>query len=98
MQKPGTGAIKTHIQTPKPKREIIKFTNSQNTKRTYGQLSEQFFPKRWPLSNPNRTKKNMEKHKVKRHRNSINQKMATENHNRTTALKRSVINCKEMLL
>ena len=38
----------------KPKREII--TNTQNTKRTYGQLSEQLFPNRWPLSNRNQTK------------------------------------------
>ena len=38
--------------------------------RTYGQQSEQLFPKRWPLSNPNRTKNNMNTRKVKRHRNS----------------------------
>ena len=44
---------------PKPKREITNITNSQNTKRTYGQPSEQLFPKRWPLSNRNRTKINM---------------------------------------
>ena len=36
--------------------QIIKITNSQNTKRTYGELSEQLFPKRWPLSSPNRAK------------------------------------------
>ena len=38
--------------------------------RTYGQPSGQLFPKRWPLSNPNRTKNIMNKHKVKHHRNS----------------------------
>ena len=36
--------------------EITKITNSQNTKRTYVQPTEQFLPKRRPLSNPNRTK------------------------------------------
>ena len=55
MQRSGTVAIRIQIQPSKPKREII--TNSQNTKRTYyGQLSEQLFPNRWPLSNRNRTK------------------------------------------
>ena len=42
--------------------------------RTYGQPSEQLFPKRWPLSNRNRTKHNMNTHKVKRHRNSDTKK------------------------
>ena len=32
--------IRTQIQPSKPKREITKITNSQTTKRTYGQLSE----------------------------------------------------------
>ena len=59
MQRPGTKAIRTQIQPSKSKREITKITNSQNKKRTYGQLSEQLFPKRWPLSNPNRTQDNM---------------------------------------
>ena len=64
MQRSGTEAIRTQIQLSKLKREITSITNSQNTKRTYGQPSEQLFPKRWPLSN------NMNTHKVKRHRNS----------------------------
>ena len=34
MQRPGTETIKTQIQPSKPKREITKITNSQNTKRT----------------------------------------------------------------
>ena len=38
--------------------------------RTNGQPSGQLFPKRWPLSNSNRTKRIMNKHKVKHHRNS----------------------------
>ena len=70
MQRSGTEAIRTQIQPSKPKREISKITNSQNTTRTYGQPSEQLFPKRLPLSNPNRTKNNMNTRKVKRHRNS----------------------------
>ena len=70
MQRPGTEAIRTQIQPSKPKWEITKITNSQNTKRTYGQISEQLFSKRWPLSNTKRTKTNMNKHQVKRHRNS----------------------------
>ena len=45
MQRSGTEAIRTQIQPSKPKREIAKITNSQNTKRTYGQPSEQLFSK-----------------------------------------------------
>ena len=69
-QKSGTEAIRTQIQLSKPKREITKITNSQNTKRTYGQPSEQLFPKRWQLNSPIRTKNDMKTRKVKRHRNS----------------------------
>ena len=68
MQRPGTAAIRAQIQPAKPKREITKITNSQNTNRTYGQPSEQLFSKRWPLRNPNRTKNNMNTRNVKRHR------------------------------
>ena len=70
MQRSGTEAIRTKIMPSKQKREITNITNSQNTKRTYGQTSEQLFPKRWEFSNRNRTKNNMNTHKVKRHRNS----------------------------
>ena len=45
MQRPGTEAIRTQILPSIPKREITKITNNQNTKRTYGQPSEQLFPK-----------------------------------------------------
>ena len=45
MQRPGTEANRTQIQPSKPKRETNKITNNQNTKRTYGQPSEQLFPK-----------------------------------------------------
>ena len=67
MQRSGTEAIRTQIQPSNPKWEITKITNSQNTKRTYGQPSEQLFPKRWLLSNQNRTKNDMNTRKVKRH-------------------------------
>ena len=70
MQRSGTEAIRTQIQPSKPKRKITYITHSQNTKRTYGQPSEQQFPKRWPLSNQNRTKNNINTRKVKHHRNS----------------------------
>ena len=43
MQRSGTAAIRDQIQPSKPKREITNFTNSQNTKRTYGQPSEQLY-------------------------------------------------------
>ena len=59
------------------KREITNITNSQNTKRTYCQPSEQLFPKRWPLSNRNRIRNNMNTHKVKRYRNSDTKKQRT---------------------
>ena len=65
---------RTQLQPSKPKREITNLTNSQNTKRTYGQPSEQLFPKRWPLSNRNLTKNNMNTLKVKRHRKSDTKK------------------------
>ena len=74
MQRLGTEAIKTQPQPSKPKREITKIANSQNTKRTYGQPSEQLFPKWWSLSNRNRTKNNMNTRKVKRHQNSDTKK------------------------
>ena len=41
MQRSGTEAIRTQIQPSKPKWEITNITNNQNTKRTYGQPSEQ---------------------------------------------------------
>ena len=62
MQRSGTEAIRSQNNPSNPKREITKIANSQNTK--------QLFPKRWPLSNPNRTKNNMNTRKVKRHRNT----------------------------
>ena len=70
MQRSGTETIRTQIQPSKPKREITYITKSQNTKRTYGEPSEQLFPKRWPFSNRNKTKNNMNTRKVKRHGNS----------------------------
>ena len=45
MQRSGTKAIRTQFQPSKPKRKITNIRNSQNTKRTYGQPSEQLFPK-----------------------------------------------------
>ena len=50
MQRSGTEATRTPIKPSKPTHEITN-TNSQNKKITYGQPSEQLFPKRWPLSN-----------------------------------------------
>ena len=87
MQRSGPEAIRTKIQPSKPKREIINITNSQNTKIAYGQPIKQLFPKRWPLSNRNRTKNNISTRKVKRHRNSD-----TKEPHKTPALERSVIN------
>ena len=45
MQRSGNEAYRTQIQPSKPKREITKIINSQNTKRTYGQPCEQLFSK-----------------------------------------------------
>ena len=70
MQRSGTESIRTQLQPSKPKQEITNITNSQNAKKTYGKPSEQPFPKRWPLSNLNRTKTNMNPRKLKRCRNS----------------------------
>ena len=91
MQRSGTEAIRTQIQPSKPKREITYIANRQNTKRTYGQLSEQLFPKGWSLSNRNRTKNNNDTRKVKRHQ-TLTPKQATENHNKTTAPERPATN------
>ena len=63
MQRPGTPNPELKTQ-----REITKSTNSQNKNRIYGQPTEQLFPKRWQLSNPNRNKNNMNTSKVKSHR------------------------------
>ena len=87
MRKSGTEAIRTQIKPSKPKREITKITHSQNTKRTYGHPSEQLFPKRLPLSNPNRTKNNMNTRKVKRHRNSDTKTIAKEVHRSISNIK-----------
>ena len=56
MQRSGTEAIRTKIQPSKSKWELTYITNTQIQKRTYGQPSEQLFPKRWPHSNRNQTK------------------------------------------
>ena len=48
----GTKAIRTQIQPLKPKREIAKITNSQNTKRACGQPSEQLFSKNVTTQQP----------------------------------------------
>ena len=42
----------------------------KSTMRTNGQSSGQLFLKRWPLSNPNRTLRIMNKHTVNHHQNS----------------------------
>ena len=70
MQRSGTEAIRNQIQPSKPKQVITYISNSYNTKRTYGQPSEeQLYPKRWSLCNRNRTENNMNT-RVKRHGNS----------------------------
>ena len=56
----GTEAIRTQIQPSKPKREITKITDSQNTKRTYGQPSEQLFKKKVATQQPKSKKVNRE--------------------------------------
>ena len=43
MQRSGTEAIRTQIQPSKPKQEITNITYRHNTKRSYGQLSEQLY-------------------------------------------------------
>ena len=58
--------------------------------RTHGQPSGQLFPKGWPLSSQNQTQSIINKQKVNRNRNSDTK--APENHNKTTALERSVMN------
>ena len=70
--------------------KITKITNRQYKLEQMANKC-QLFPKRWSLSNPNRTKSIMSKHKVKYHRYS-DTKQAKENHIRTTALERSVMN------
>ena len=52
MQRSGTEAIGTQIQILKPKREITKITNSQSTKKTYGQPSEQLFSQNLATQQP----------------------------------------------
>ena len=40
------GEVSVMISSHNQSGKITKITNSQNTKRTYGQLNEQLFPKR----------------------------------------------------
>ena len=65
MQRSGTKAIRTQIQPSKPAREITKITNSQNTKRTYGQRVSSYFPKGGHSATQNRNKHNINTRKVK---------------------------------
>ena len=65
MKRPGTEASRTQIESLKPNREITKNSNSQNTTRAIDQPIEQLFLKRLSLSNPNRTKNNINTCKVK---------------------------------
>ena len=51
-----------------------------------------YFPKGGNTATQTELKNNINMHKVKRHRNSDTKKQATENHNKTTALERSVMN------
>ena len=60
---------KQHIAL-KTKMILIKNKNRPKYIRTKGQSSGQLFLKRWPLSNPNRTKSIMNKHKATHHQNS----------------------------
>ena len=56
MQRSGTEAIRTQSRQSKQKLEITDIRRVKIQKRTYyGQPSEQLFPKRWSLSNRNRT-------------------------------------------
>ena len=48
--------------------------------RTNDKASGQLFPERWALSTPNRTKRIMNKHKVKHNRNSDTKKGHIESH------------------
>ena len=53
MQRSGTEAFRTQIQPSGPKQEITNITNSQSTKRTYGQPSEQLFIQKVATQQPN---------------------------------------------
>ena len=54
---------------------VVTANGNALTKRTYGQPSGHLFPKKWSLSNPNRTENDINKHKVKRYRKSYNKNM-----------------------
>ena len=70
MQRSWTEATRTQIQPSNPKQKITNITNSQNTKRTYGQPSEQPFSQKVASQQPKQILINMNTHKVNRHRNS----------------------------
>ena len=89
-QEPKQTEPKPSLQNQSGKQPILQPVKIQ--KRTYGQPSELLLPKRWPPSNRDRTKNNMNKHKVKRNRNPDTKKQAIENHNETTAPERPVMN------
>ena len=68
MQRSGPEAIRTEIQPSKPKRETTLAHGLEN-KRIYGHRVSSYFPN-CGLSNPNRTKNNINTRKVKDRRNS----------------------------
>ena len=90
MQKSGTEAIRTKIQPSKPKRATTNITNSHKTKRTYGQLSEQLFPKGGHSATETELKKGT---KIRSNvTETLTPKQAIEINNKTIALERSVMN------
>ena len=68
------GQSKAKFGSSNQNAEQIDIMNRQKTMRTNNQPSGQLFPKRGPISNPNRTKNIMNKHNVKHHRNSHTKK------------------------
>ena len=86
---PGTGKSEPKFgpqnrNGKKLKLQIVKI------QREHGQLSEQLFPKRWPLSNLNLTKNVIWTNIRWKVTETLTPKTAIDNHNKTTALKWSV--------
>ena len=90
VQRPVTEGIRTQSQPSKPKREITNITKSKNTKRTYGQPSEQ------SCHSATQTElNNMNTHIRGNVNETLTPKQATETHNRTTALELLLMNYRE---
>ena len=89
MQRSGTETIRTQIQPSKLSRKITNITNVKIQREYMVNRVSSYFPKGGHSATETELKQYKHTYLVPRHRNS---EQETENHNKTTALERSVMN------